>query len=102
MNNNDITEVSALICRDFGFNTQELAPQDSIHELNEELTAIIKYLLDKNFSKLLQAMYRIDIDENKLKAALSSDPPDQVAPNIAVLIIERALQKIDTRRKYKQ
>ncbi len=100
-NNGDIAEVSVLIRKDLSLAHDELALQTSIDELKEKLTQIVQYLLDKDFERLLQAMYRIDINEGKLKVALASDPPDLVAPKIATLIIERELQKAESRRRYK-
>ena len=46
----------------------------------------------------MNGLYRIDVDENKVKLALTTD---DVAENIAKLIIERELQKVETRRKYR-
>ncbi len=100
-NNDDIATVSVLIRKDLGLANDELTLQTSIDDLKEKLTQVIGYLLDKNFEKVLQAMYRIDINEEKLKVALASDPPDQIAPKIANLIIERELQKIESRRGYR-
>lgn len=97
----DITNVSALIRKDFGFGTEDITDHNLINELHQQLTKVINYLLDKDFNRLLNAMYRIDISEDKLKIALEIDPPDQVAPTIATLIIDRELQKVVTRRKYK-
>lgn len=102
MNNNDTSEVSVLIRRDLSLDDDALALQLTMDELKEKLTQIIRYFLDKEFERLLQAMYRIDINENKLKIVLASNPPENVAPTIANLIIERELQKVETRRKYRQ
>lgn len=102
MNNNDIAEVSVLIRKDLSLDNDALALQPTMEEFKEKLIQIIRYFLDKEFERLLQAMYRIDINENKLKIALASDPPENVASTIADLIIERELQKVETRRKYRQ
>lgn len=102
MNNNDTSEVSVLIRRDLSLDDDALALQLTMDELKEKLTQIIRYFLDKEFERLLQAMYRIDINENKLKIVLASNSPENVAPTIANLIIERELQKVETRRKYRQ
>ena len=101
MDNKDITEVSVIITRDFGLNDTELIAFDSADAFKHKLTDIIRYLLDKDFEKLLHAMYRIDINEDKLKAVLASPSPDEVAPNLAQLVIEREMQKVETRRKYR-
>jgi len=102
MDNKDITEVSTLITRDLGLIDSELIAFDSVDAFKNKLTNIIRYLLDKDFERLLRAMYRIDINEEKLKAVLASESPEDVAPNITELIIQRELQKVVTRRKYKE
>ncbi|MBA5793280.1 hypothetical protein H1R17_03200 [Flavobacterium sp. xlx-214] len=69
-------------------------------EQRTQLVAVINNLLHNDFSKLLQILYRIDVDENKLKRALfESTLP--AAETIADLIIERMLQKIHFRKMYK-
>ena len=101
MNNKDITEVSTLITKDLGLVESELIALDSVDAFKNKLTNIIRYLLDKDFEALLRAMYRIDINEEKLKAVLATASPEEVAPNLASLIIAREMQKVETRRKYK-
>lgn len=68
-------------------------------EQRTQLVAAINNLLHNDFSKLLQILYRIDVDENKLKRALfeSTLPAAEI---IADLIIERMLQKIHFRKMY--
>lgn len=63
------------------------------------LVMVIIDLLHHDFNKLLNILYRIDVDENKLKQALfeSTQP---AAETIADLIIERQLQKIKFRKMY--
>jgi len=100
MKNNDIAEVSLLITKDLSLDDQELVQLSTTDQLKSRLTQVITYLLDKDFERLLRVMYRIDINEEKLKAALASNPPEDIAPNIAQLILERELQKVQTRRKY--
>ena len=72
----------------------EVSSQDEFRKL---LTKVIQHLLDSDFERLMNGLYRIDVDENKVKLAMTTD---QVAENIALLIIERELQKVETRRKY--
>ena len=82
--------------RDFDLEipVSEVSSQDEFLKL---LTRVIQHLLDKDFERLMNGLYRIDVDENKVKLAMTTD---QVAENIARLIIERELQKVETRRKY--
>ena len=97
----DITQASALIRKDFGIESKDLHNHEIIDELHAQLVIVISYLLDKDFNRLLNAVYRIDISEQKLQKALSVDPPNMVAPSIATLILERELQKVETRKKYR-
>ncbi|MDH5367029.1 MAG: hypothetical protein OEW67_08590 [Cyclobacteriaceae bacterium] len=96
----DIVAVSSLIRNDFGFDSTELTHHNILSDLKEQLTKIISFLLDKDLQRLLNAMYRIDISEQKFKEALAINPPSEVASAIAQLIIDRELQKVITRRKY--
>jgi hypothetical protein len=46
-------------------------------------------------------LYRIDVDENKLKKILKEQAGTDAAQIIAQLIIEREQQKAETRKKFK-
>ncbi|MEO1051686.1 MAG: hypothetical protein AAFX87_13745 [Bacteroidota bacterium] len=101
-NSEDIRETALIIRKDF--NLEEEALDDgasSLEELKKQLTSIINYLLDKDFQRLLNSLYRIDVSENRVKDVLSNESPDAIAPGIAELIIERELKKAETRKKYK-
>jgi hypothetical protein len=65
--------------------------------LQNWLAGEIAVLLDRDFQRLLNILYRIDINESKVKLAFTADKP---AWEIAGLIIERELKKVATRREY--
>jgi hypothetical protein len=46
----------------------------------------------------LNVLYRIDVNESKVKLAFTADKP---AWEIAGLIIERELQKVESMKKYR-
>lgn len=69
-------------------------------ELRNRLSEKIKYLIEKDFERLLQILYRIDVDEEKAKKCLSENPPSQAHFVLADLIIERQMQKIKTREQF--
>ena len=69
-------------------------------DLEALLEKSITHLIDSDFERLLQVLYRIDIDELKVKKAFAN--PDSVANNLAKLILAREIQKIETRKKYRQ
>lgn len=64
-----------------------------------KIMRVVEDLLERDFSTLINTLYRIDVSEEQLKNALakSSDNP---AATIADMILKRELQKVITRRKY--
>ena len=76
--------------------TDEVAVKDK--RLSEELSAYINDLIIHDFERLVSLLYRIDIDEKKLKSLLSFHPDINSGDTIAAMIIERQLQKIKSRQ----
>jgi hypothetical protein len=73
---------------------------DNLAAFTKELSYYINHLINTDFERLVSLLYRIDVDENKIRAllettAISSDI-------IAEQIIERQLQKIKTREMFKK
>ncbi len=64
------------------------------------LINLINELIDTDFQSLLFLLYKIDVNEEKLKGALNEHIGFDAAPIIADLIIERQLEKIKSREKY--
>ncbi|TDQ13685.1 hypothetical protein DFQ04_3409 [Algoriphagus boseongensis] len=64
------------------------------------LTKAISQLMDRNFERLLQICYRVDLSENKLKQILHESEPEKVASDLAQALWERQKQKVEIRRKY--
>lgn len=71
-------------------------------ELQHQLAQYINQLINNDFSRLLNLLYRIDVNEEKLKASLKEFQDKDAAEVIATLIIERLLQKIKTREQNKK
>jgi len=69
-------------------------------EIKSRLTSFINNLLDSDIEGLLSLLYRIDVSEQKVKTILATADQGEMAKKIAVLIIERQIQKIITRTKY--
>ena len=73
----------------------------SNQDLESKLAIYINELIDKDFNKLVNLLYRIDISEQKLKIALQNeDKTISSGKTIAKLIIERQLQKLEFRKKF--
>ncbi len=71
----------------------------SQHELKERLTAHINHLINHDFEKLVYYLYRVDVNENKMRHLLEQKQGENAAALIANLIIERQLQKIKSRNE---
>ena len=69
-------------------------------EFRSTLSDHINSLIINNFSLLISILYRLDISEKKLKEILLQQPQANAGNIIADLIIEKQLQKIETRKKY--
>lgn len=74
----------------------------SCNELREQLSAFIRNLLENNPEKLAAMMYRHDVKEHLFQNALMLENVDEQALFIADLVIERELQKVETRKAYRK
>ena len=71
----------------------------SLEELKQKLAVHINHLINHDFEKLVYYLYRIDVNEKKMRALLEKEEGENAARLIADLIIERQLQKIESRKK---
>lgn len=70
----------------------------NLEKLENWLTGKIALLMDQDFERLMNVLYRIDVSEDKIKLAFAAS---NTANELAKLIIERELQKVATRKKYR-
>lgn len=73
---------------------------DSIQEIRKKLIVLLNELINKDFSSLVQLLYRIDVSEKKIGLYLNQKGNEDSASDLADLIIERQLQKMETRKKF--
>lgn len=73
----------------------------SFGEFKQHLAAHINHLINHDFEKLVYYLYRIDVDENRMKKLLEAEEGENAPGLIADLIIERQLQKIKSRQQTK-
>ena len=78
----------------------ELRNNISPDQLTDILAGHINDMIDCNFNKLVNLLYRIDINESKLRQMLVENSLD-AGRIIARLIIERQLQKIESRENFR-
>lgn len=88
-----------LITKDFGLDDTEFADTLSVDSLERRLTKVVQYLLDKDFQRLINVMYRIDLPESTFQHVLANEEPDQIASSLSKHILERELQKAALRQK---
>ena len=71
-------------------------------DIKERIAARINYLIQHDFTQLTQVLYRIDVNEDRLKHLLNDAREKDAADIIAALIIERQIQKFESRKAFKQ
>ncbi|TAE87599.1 MAG: hypothetical protein EAY81_03970 [Bacteroidetes bacterium] len=67
----------------------------------KQLAEAIVFLLLHDMEKLMNILYRIDVFERDTKAAFAQNNPEQIAPRLAELILNREMQKAKTRLAYR-
>ena len=79
-----------------------LPQREQDEELLESLSDRIAHLLMYEMESFMTLMYRMDVSEKKVATALS--PNQAEAPNVALakLVIERQMERMATKKKYKQ
>lgn len=73
----------------------------SYEELREKLAAHFNQLIHSDFEKLVFLLYRIDVNEARMRALLAQRDGEDAPGLIADLVIERQLQKMESRKKFK-
>lgn len=77
---------------------QQLPSED----IRVKLVSFINDLITQDFNALVQLLYRIDVNEKKLKELLTQNENADSAVIIADLIIMRQLQKIESKKQFSQ
>ncbi len=72
------------------------------HDFETELATYLNHLIKNDFEKLVQILYRIDVDEKILRTLLDKQAQTDAGKIMATLIIERQLKKIETREQFRQ
>jgi hypothetical protein len=99
MKKSDLEEAALLTSQQL-----HLAEPDQGIDAEEIKRWLMHQLADKlqnDLEGLFQALYRIDIPEEQFKRLLIEAPPDNFIEQLANAIMERQLQKIYFRKKYK-
>ncbi len=66
----------------------------------EELGRRVGFLLKHDFERLMSCMYMIDVSEQRFSEAVKLPQKDRPARAIAELILEREVEKMESRKRY--
>lgn len=75
-------------------------PGAEYNTLQKKLEDHIRYLIRHDFERLVQVLYTVDVDERKLKTLLQQHPGEDTAGIICELILQRQLEKQQSRRQF--
>lgn len=93
----EIAIVQNLLDKDFNYH----CISSSWSELEKGLLPYIQHLINNDFEKLLQGLYRIDVQEEKVKYILHVESPENIAQCLTELIMQRLKEKAVTRLQYR-
>ncbi|MFZ1279359.1 MAG: hypothetical protein WAR59_00885 [Ignavibacteriaceae bacterium] len=106
LNKEEIVSIQRFVSKDFVKNDySSLIPNNDFERLEEfrkYLAEKMRDLLDKNYNLLINTLYRIDISEKKLAELFSSRNKELIPEKLADLIIERQIEKINFRKRYRE
>ena len=99
-----IEDITLLVTKDMGMLETPALPTINEEEAWKKLRAIlaerIDYMLQNDIEQLKVLLYRLDINERKVKQVLAEAPIGEAAGQIAELILTREIEKAHTRRQY--
>ena len=72
------------------------------HLSADELATYINDMILRDFTGLMNLLYRLDVSETKIRKLLDDMQNEDAGKIIAAVIIERQLQKIKSRQQFKQ
>ena len=75
-------------------------PRQDDAALRQQLQQAVAYLIVNDFERLVQLLYKVDVDEKHLKSLLQQQQGKTADSIIAKLLIERQLQKAKMRQQY--
>jgi len=71
-------------------------------DLKKTIREIVNDLIENDLARLVQFLYRVDVNETKLKQLLQDNPQTDAAVLITDLLIERQLEKIKAKQDLKK
>lgn len=96
-----IKKTTQQIIKDFAL-AIEIKEQITEEELLQLIADQVAYYMEYDLEYLFSSMYRLDINEQKIKKALSLTATEPANIAVARLILERQKQRVYTKHYYKQ
>ena len=85
-----------------GTTIPDAAHANGMEAIRRFLIGEITRLLDRNPSYLMHVLYRVDVDERKVKRVFAESSAAELPGDLADLLIERQLVKQAIRERYRQ
>ena len=83
-----------------------MEPSDQLLTIEQlsagQLADFINDLIERDFSRLIQLLYRLDVSEEKLKSVLIENPTGDAGMMMAQIIMARIAQREKTKDMFKQ
>jgi hypothetical protein len=88
--------------KDFSLQKESLPAQTDLNLIRNHLIERVKELMSRDYDRFLNSLYRIDVNESKVREALHSKDRSIIPELLADIIIERQLLRVKTQILYKQ
>jgi hypothetical protein len=88
--------------KDFSLEKNLLPARLDMTDIRNHLINKVKELMARDYQLFLNSLYRIDVNENKVRMVLNSKDKTSIPEKLADIIIERQLLRIRTQLLYKQ
>lgn len=98
MNSKTLDSGNLKVLRELDFTLPHENP--NWEELLDAITQQVAFMLTSKTEALMQALYRLDVREYKLRAVLDHEAPENWAASIARLIVDREKERLMWREKY--
>ncbi|KAF0159444.1 MAG: hypothetical protein FD188_2193, partial [Ignavibacteria bacterium] len=88
--------------KDFFLEKESLPVVDNLDLIRNHLIVKVKELMSRDYDRFLNSMYRIDVNEKKVREILHCKDRTTIPEKLADLIIERQLMRVRTQIMYKE
>ena len=84
------------------FLQQQLLKPQSFESARMQLAALVQELINHDFYALIQFLYRVDVEEGKIKKLLAENAGGDSSLLIADLLLQRTAEKRAAREAFRQ